>query len=340
MYLNKQFIKGVFGLLLLALTACLPQTAIMPTAVVPAQLGAEDVALPAPTMLATWTPVHNQPPPTWTAVATTIAQLPTQRPVDSGGVLPTAVATETPFIPTNTAVPTATPTATHTPSPEPTTDPFLPTATPLPLTPLPTPPSNAVWGNDLLPNGGFEEEWYHMNGLPELQLPKQWAFSWDEGRTGYGNDPWDQWYRPETRVMPARQLPPHERPLFIRDGLQTIKIFKGGGPISFRLYQDISLEPGTYKLTIRTFPDLIMEYDNSQKVWADDPLAGEVRLIAPNSGAGWLFPTFGIWNTFEHTFTLEQTSTVQLGVAIRSRFALENNGWFLDDWDLQKMETP
>lgn len=340
---NGSYAKIALFLLLVALTACQPAAPQMPTAAIPAEIGQNEQTAPqSPTLIATWTPIYSEPPPTWTAVPTIVQQQPTHTAVAPAPDQPTAVASETPFIPTNTPQPTATATATPTATPEPTIDPFLPTLTPspIPITPLPTLPSQGAWGNDFLPNGSFEETWYHMNGLPELQLPQQWAFSWEEGRTGYGNDPWDQWYRPETRVMPARQLPPHERPLFIRDGVQTIKVFKGGGPISFSLYQYLSLEPGTYRLTIRAFPDLIMEYEDDQKVWADDPLAGEVRLIAPNFGSGWLFPTFGTWNSFQHIFTLEQTTTVQLGVDVRSRFALVNNGWFFDDWDLQRMETP
>lgn len=30
-----------------------------------------------------------------------------------------------------------------------------------------------------------------MYGIPELQLPNGWAFEWDEGPTGFGNQPWD-----------------------------------------------------------------------------------------------------------------------------------------------------
>ena len=175
-----------------------------------------------------------------------------------------------------------------------------------------------------------------MWGLPELQLPNGWVFEWDEGPTGFGEETWDQWYRPETRVLPYFQLPSDEQG-FIRSGDYTIKIFKGYGPISFRLFQDTPLEAGTYKFTIRAFPDLVHAYNNGSKVWAG-PDSGEIRFITPDGGTGWIFPALGTWNTFEHTFTLAEPATVRIGIGIRARYGLINNGWFFDDWDLQKLE--
>lgn len=275
-------------------------------------------------------------PPTFTAVPAIEPPVVAETAVFVETAVPmnTRLPTETPFIPTYT--PTSRPTV-----PPPTvteTSPAIPTLSiptlPPPATPLPTP----VLGDDLLRNGDFEGGWYHMQGLPELQLPNRWIFEWDEGPTGFGTDPWDQWIRPETRVLPDLQLPVHERTLFILDGKQTIKIFKGNGSLSFRLYQELPLEAGSYRLTIRAFPDLIMDYDGGQKVWSDDPLAGEIQIIAPNSDAGFLLPSFGTWNTVVRTFTLTEPATVRLGVGIRARFALPNNGWFFDHWELQRIE--
>jgi hypothetical protein len=99
-------------------------------------------------------------------------------------------------------------------------------------------------GANLLPNGSFEGGWYHPNNIPELQIPEGWQFAWDEGPTGFGDEPWDVWVRPEVRVMPSQQLPPQEHDLFIWDGDQTVKIFKGWGAISFRLTTELDLDAG------------------------------------------------------------------------------------------------
>jgi hypothetical protein len=130
-------------------------------------------------------------------------------------------------------------------------------------------------------------------------------------------------------------LPPNEHSLFIWDGEQTVKIFKGRGAVSFRLLTDVSLEPGTYIFTINVFPDLVDAYTASgQKIWAPDPLSGEVRFIVGSATTDWVLPSFGRKNTLTHAFQLETAQTLRLGMAIRGRWAIENNGWFMDDWSL------
>ena len=134
-------------------------------------------------------------------------------------------------------------------------------------------------------------------------------------------------------MLPSAFLPPDEHDLFIWDGDQTVKIFKGSGAISFELTTAVSLTPGTYILEINVFPDLVVGYDtNGQKIWAPDPLSGEVKLIAGNGTTGWILPTFGEKNRLRTTFTVSKTQTVVVGAAIRGRWAIQNNGWFMDDW--------
>ncbi len=266
-------------------------------------------------------------PPTSTPIPTTSMEIPPLKASRSH----TAVPTTTRILPTHTAtaVPTEPPTSSSTDTPTP-----PPTNLPPPVELPPTP----VFSGQYLLNPSFEEGWYHMHGLPELQLPHQWTLEWEEGRTGFGTQVWDQWYRPETRVLPHTQLPESERSLFIQDGQYTIKIFKGNGPISFRLLQDVSLPAGDYRLTIRAYPDLVMAYDGNRKIFSDDPFAGEIRMIGPHGDGPWLMPAFGVWNQVASTFTLNEPATVRLGIGIRARFALMNNGWFFDDWKLERAE--
>lgn len=209
----------------------------------------------------------------------------------------------------------------------------LPTVAPPPPTVAP-PPSGA----NLLNNGSFEGGWYHPGNLPELQIPNGWLFEWDEGPTGFGSQPWDVWLRPEVRVLPSSQLPPHEQNQFIFDGNQTVKAFKGNGAISYRLLQDVTLPPGTYRFVANVYPDLVLEYVNGQKVRPSDPAAGEVRFIVGSGGTGWQMVAFGQKNTLTHTFTITQAQTVRLGLGVRGRYALNNNGWFLDAWSLVKIQ--
>jgi hypothetical protein len=338
--MKRGIVQFLLLMLLGILAACGNETAVTPNEVqasVEAGVAATAVAqavvstsvsetVVAQSLAAGTATVAEDLPATNTVTATETA-VDTATPPATNTTIPTAGATAT--IPTNTPVPTDTAVPTDTP------EVVAATSAPAPTAPPPI-PVNPVFGGDILLNDSFEGGWYNMWGLPELQLPNAWVFEWDEGPTGFGTEDWDQWYRPETRVLPYYQLPAHEQS-FIRSGEYTIKIFKGYGPISFRMFQDAPLEAGTYKFTVRAFPDLVHAYDNGNKVWASED-AGEIRFIAPDGGTGWILPGLGRWNTFEHTFTLTEPATVRFGIGIRARYGLINNGWFFDDWDLQKLE--
>jgi len=279
--------------------------------------------LPAATVTAEATSAAS-PPPTWTpdVVATgspTAARATfTPRPTRTPAIFPS----DTP-VPTPASPATATPSATATG----TASPVLTTTSP--------PPAG---GTNLLPNASFEEGWYHINGIPELQVPNRWVLEWESGDNPLDPDPWNDWVRPEIRVLPTDFLPPSEHDLFIWDGRQTVKVFKGQGAISFRLLTDVYLEPGSYLFEIYFFPDLVVDYTgDGDKVWAPDPLSGEVRFVLGGQATEWVLPTFGQKNRLAHTFSVEVGQVMRLGVAMRGRWAIENNGWFMDDWSLRRL---
>ncbi len=319
----------LFIFVLLSLAACQSETLLPTIASVAATVELPtETAEPAAQMPPTWTPepvpptnTPAPPPPTSTAVPTATQLPPTNTPIPPTNT-PEPTATAVP--PTNTAVPPTTIPPTSIP---PTSPPAVPTV-----------PTDPILGQNILPNPSFEEGHYNQDGIPELQLPNGWFFEWDEGPTGFGSNPWDVYVRPETRVLPASQLPPAEHPLFIWDGTHTVKLFKGNGAISLRLTTNISLEPGVYLFEINIFPDLVMGYENHQKIWADDPAAGEVRFIVTGAGTGWFYPAVGQKNTFTHTFTVTESQTIRVGVGLRGRYALSTNGFFVDDWSLKKIE--
>lgn len=311
------------GLVLLLLSACQAEIPLPTRADV-----APTVALAAATSTReTLTAV----PPTWTAVppdSNTGTPAPTRTPPPSSTPRNTATPTAT-FPPSKTPTSTITPTATAVPPTDTVTPPPPPTAPPN--------PEDIAWGPNILPNGSFEEGDYLQNGIPELQLPNGWTLEYDTGPTGFGSEIWDVYVRPEVRVLPQNMLPPQEHALFIFDGSHTVKVFKGNGAISFRLFRDVYLEPGTYLLEISVFPDLVMAWGGEQKIWADDPTSGEVRFIAPGAGA-WIRPSFGRKNTFTYMFTIADAQNVRLGAGIRGNYAIVNDGWFLDDWKLRRAE--
>ncbi len=247
------------------------------------------------------------------------APLPTNTPTRPPTETPTLEATFTPEIPAS-------------PTPEATATPNIQT------TPIAPPTSSRP---NLLPNPSFEEGWYHFNGIPELQIPNRWTLEWQVGLNELDPDPWNSYFRPESRLLNGDFLPASEHAIFIWDGDYTVKIFKKTGALHFRLTTNVDLDPGTYLFRIHFFPDLIDGYlSTGEKVWAPDPLSGEVQFILDDPVGSWHLPSFGQKNSLDYLFDINETRLVRIGVAFRGRWAIENNGWFMDDWSLQKISEP
>lgn len=196
-----------------------------------------------------------------------------------------------------------------------------------------TPPEAVVQGPNLLPNPSFEGNWYFYL-YNELQIPDGWQLATDEGPNTLEPGSGGLFNRPEVRVVPAPDLPPAEQSIFIFEGNKTVKAFKGGAPTSFSLFTDVALQPGTYRLQVRFFPDTVAAYDNAKKTFASDPLAAEARIIHDGGGTGWQGTQIGQRNTLTYDFTITEARTVRLGASFRNRFIMANNGWFIDDWSL------
>jgi LysM repeat protein len=209
--------------------------------------------------------------------------------------------------------------------------------TPPPQPPPPPPPPGPVPpqpGPNILPNPSFEGGHYNLNGSPELQIPNSWYMEFDEGIPAPGTGV--TILRPESRVLPRWELPAHEHNLFIWHGDWTVKVFKSHAPVSFRQFTDVHLEPGTYRFVGHYFPDLIVGYDGGAKIWMTQPQAGEVAFIGPGGGA-WSSVSVGTKNSLVHEFTVTTPGAVRVGMAFRTRYAIPNSGFFMDDWSLQKV---
>ena len=288
------------------------------------------------------------------AISTPLPDTPTPTPDDS--LPPTftpesqVIITPTPvgeFVvtpkPTNTPFPTLLPTKTRTPIP--TKTPF-PSSTPLPtLVPTQTPTAIVATtvasipsGTNLLFNPSFEMGFNNPNGVIELQIPDLWNFEFDIGYNPLDPEDWNRWVRPEVRVLSKADIPPHEHGQFFVDSNQTVKIFKGYGSVSYRLTQNLKLDPGRYQFTVHVFPDMVDDYLDSGKVYADDYRAAELSFLANGAQTDWKFVPIGQKNRYGHVFEVNSTQTVQIGIAARGRWAHENNGWFVDGYSLVKLD--
>ncbi|MBE2224913.1 MAG: LysM peptidoglycan-binding domain-containing protein [Anaerolineae bacterium] len=207
-----------------------------------------------------------------------------------------------------------------------------------PDAPAPTQPDQpaAPVGANLLPNGSFEEDWYFFQGVSEWQLPNGWSMSVNEGANNSGSG--GLFFRPEIRLLSRPDLPSSEANKFIFQGDKTIKAFKGDAPTNFAIFRDIALQPGSYRFSMSFFPDSVWGYSGSNKVYNGDPLSAEARIIVGDGGTDWAGTNIGSQNTVTYDFTLDTAQTVRLGGAFRNRFEQSNNGWFIDNWTLQKLE--
>ena len=202
---------------------------------------------------------------------------------------------------------------------------------PLPEPPPPEPLPEPEPGEQQFRNPSFEDGWYHPGGVPELQIPNEWEFQFDTGPTGNGTEPWDFYVRPEVRVLPAEQLPEHERDLFILDGNYTLKPFKQNGAWRGRFRQVLDLEPGEYTITIPVYSDTY--FWNNGKEWATDPLSARIRININQEEGEYQPMVNGQWADYKTTFVTDGIATVT--VEFDMGHACDNSGLFTDMWRLQ-----
>ncbi len=102
----------------------------------------------------------------------------------------------------------------------------------------------------------------------------------------------------------------------------------------------MALPAGSYEFEIKVYPDMIVDYDeDGNKIWAPDPLSGELRFIVGEFKSDWILPVFGQQNIYVHRFDLSSyEGSITIGAAFRGRWAILNNGWFMDDWSLYRVQ--
>ncbi len=204
-------------------------------------------------------------------------------------------------------------------------------------TPSATTPVVATTDTNLFKNGSFEGDWY-FHIYNELQVPNGWLLATDEGPNTLDPGSGGLFNRPEVRGVSSSQLPGDEADWFVLDGMKSLKVFKGGAPTSFSMFQDVYLQPGRYRLTINFFADIVADYNNgAARTWNTHPLAGEVSIIHNDGGTNWSGVTAGQRNSRVYEFTVTTAGAQRLGAAFRNRFETANNGWFLDDWRLERI---
>lgn len=194
---------------------------------------------------------------------------------------------------------------------------------------------------ELLFNPSFELGHYFWHDVPELAIPNGYDF-WYQGDVSLRLDRQDDpFFPPECVNWNRNQAPEHEKNVLFLDDQFNEKVFKGWGPIWFRISQVVNLTPGKrYRFTAPVFPDLVMRYENGEKVWADDPLAGEIRLTLDDVDIPWMNGNdFRFGEYTSHTMTFTATDDLhEVAVECRGRWGLIENGFFFDKFSLEEVQ--
>ncbi|MFN2136247.1 MAG: SdrD B-like domain-containing protein [Candidatus Promineifilaceae bacterium] len=209
-------------------------------------------------------------------------------------------------------------------------------------------------GQNLLTNPGFEEGHHHQDGIAEITVPDGWVMHWSNRESNIF-DGYAETARPETVVWNISGAPAAERSLFWKDGIYTVKIFKGWAPLWAAMSQDVSgLEVGRrYRLVAPIYIDIVADYDNGKKVPPSDNRHGRVRLGASPVGTAWrdeaninysgwwtadtVSPFYLAYPTFVHEFTATAPD-MTVWIEMASNYPHPNNGFFVDTVGLYALD--
>ena len=189
-------------------------------------------------------------------------------------------------------------------------------------------------GQNLLPNPSFEPPFSLQDNIQELQLPNGWRVEEikDNEPTRFG----ETYFRPEIRTLSADDLPEEEVAIFITDQTHALKMFKGGAPMQAAIMTElpIMLTPGDYQFTIRFFADIIAAVENGGKQFHSDPNAAKIQVVFGDSRSEFLDVAMGAQNEIVFPFKVPRQQTMKVGVVFQANFLANNNGWFIDNWEL------
>ena len=202
-----------------------------------------------------------------------------------------------------------------------------------------------IISENLFENPGWESGYYNQNNIPQIAVPNGWRMHWLDNVTFEGTNGIVA-NRPETVVWNIQDAPPEEREVFFRDGIYTLKIFKGWAPLYAAVSQDVAgLEVGRkYRIVAPIFVDIVESYDGG-KVPPTDLTHGFVRFGAGPQGVAWrdasqinYSPTWTAGNVspFYQTMPIfiwdfvAQHENTTIFIEMGSTYPHINNAFFLD----------
>lgn len=211
---------------------------------------------------------------------------------------------------------------------------------------------------NLLVNPSFEGGWTDLT--QSIQLPNDWAFfSYSGEKAGYQPEVRDedgniiiheqQWmtHDPELVLRSRDHLPQEEHDLYIVDGDWCAKLFAGHKAFHAELLQNIALEPGaTYRLTVHAFVDTFVWEDGKKPPQSNEPVdkrAARIALFAGDQEKWFDEKSFEDWYLNRHELSFEFVAYCdeeEVGIEVWHPWPVDNNGWFLDAFELVKIAEP
>lgn len=208
---------------------------------------------------------------------------------------------------------------------------------------------------NLLTNPNFDDGHHHQDNIPEIVVPDGWYIYWidNESFPGCGTPPA---YRPESVVWHISGAPDHEKKLFFLSGEYCWKVFKANAAVYFAVTQELSgLTPGAhYRFKANVYPDIVVKYENYQKVRPGDIWSAETRV-------GWSAPStpwphaqdgdvnwdpwfnvnnknfkFGEYNEIWMEFVAPASGEARVWLECKAKWGFENN-WFMDSFILEQV---
>ena len=213
--------------------------------------------------------------------------------------------------------------------------------------PTPTP----LPDNNLLTNASFElpaEPFKMRDGTVkyELNVPAGWGLLVDDNvENGISGGSGSPFVFPEMQPWKQSQMSEcingaNSAPICsIFSGETALKVFKGGLPIRFALFDELFLQPGVYEFKVHFFADAVAYYDQDQKIWSP-PGGADIQLCIDGGEyphMDWESVEIGINNYRLIQFVVPVARDVTVYAKFRNILDLNNNGWFLDNWSLKQI---
>jgi hypothetical protein len=200
----------------------------------------------------------------------------------------------------------------------------------------------SIPGANRLINASFESGLaYFADDTRELAVPMGWRLSYHDETTPLEEGQTAPFGRPLTALINSHAVPGPARKRVFAGGVYCWKIAGGGAPVWVRLVQPgVGVKAGqAHRFTVNLLPDMIVRA-HPQMMYASDPLAGEVRLSAVCEGqvfdTGWKNgrdAPFGRYTLLSLDF-LAPADRVEVRVEVRSRWALPETAWYVDELSL------